>query len=102
MLNKLLKLYFSREQKADLVDCLIQLDYLSGFSLYDIDGFSRNHERFDVGEQIRGARGMLMAEVICSVDDVARIREALSQLHFKEPIRYVMQSVEDVGHSDYI
>jgi len=98
MPNKLLKLYFSREQKADLVDCLIQLECLSGFSLYDIDGFSRNHERYDIGEQIRGARRMIMAEIICSGEDVTHIREALSELHFNEPVRFSMQKIEDVGH----
>ncbi|WP_289116733.1 DUF3240 family protein [uncultured Idiomarina sp.] len=98
MPNKLLKLYLSREQKADLVDCLIQLDVISGFSFYDIDGFSRNHERFDIDEQVRGARRMVMAEVICSNEDVHCIQEAISQLHFKEPMRYTLQPLNDVGH----
>jgi len=98
MSNKLLKLYFSREQKADIVDCLIQLDGLSGFSLYDMDGFSRNHEPFDIGEQIRGARRMLMVEVICTEADVVRIRESLSSLHFNESIRYLLQPIEAQGH----
>lgn len=98
MPTKLIKLYFSREQKADLVDSLIQLDVISGFSLYDIDGYSRNHGRFDIGEQIRGARRMLVAEIICTSDDVSTIHHALSQLHFKEPIRYAVQTLDEVGH----
>lgn len=100
MPNKLLKLYFNCEQKADLTDCLIQLDVISGFTLYSIDGFSRNHQRFDIDEQIRGARRMLMAEIICSEDDIAHIREALSNLYFSDPIRYVIQSIESIGHYD--
>ena len=100
MSNKLLKLYFSREQKDDILDCLIQLNCLSGFSLYDIDGFSRNHKRFDIGEQIRGARRMFVVEVICRETDVAKIRKSLSALHFNESIRYLLQPIETDGHWD--
>lgn len=98
MNSKLLKLYFSREQKADVVDCLLQVDSISGFSLYDVEGFSRRHEVFDLAEQIRGARRVLSAEIICTGDDIALIQNELKQLHFKEPVRYLLVPLEDIGH----
>ena len=98
MNSKLLKLYFSREQKADVVDCLLQIDALSGFSLYEIDGFSRRHERYDIAEQIRGARRMLAAEVVCNEHDLTEIRAALQRLNVKEPIRFTLHPIEAMGH----
>ncbi|RUO76175.1 DUF3240 family protein [Idiomarina seosinensis] len=102
MPNKLIKLYFSCEQKVDLVDSLIQLDIISGFSLYAIDGFSRDHERFDISEQIKGSRRMMVAEIICSDDDITTVLKSLSNLHFREPIRYVIQPIENTGHLEDI
>ncbi len=99
MTSKLLKLYFSREQKADVVDCLLQVDSLSGFSLYDIEGFSRRHESFDLAEQIRGARHMLSAEIICTDDEIQLIQNELKQLHFKESVRFVLLPLDDYGHA---
>ncbi|MCA1768102.1 MAG: DUF3240 family protein [Idiomarina sp.] len=98
MKSKLLKLYFSREQKAEVVDCLLQVDSLSGFSLYDIEGFSRRHESFDLAEQIRGARRMLTAEIICSDAEVKLVQSELKKLHFKEPVRYNVLELDDCGH----
>jgi hypothetical protein len=98
MSNKLLKLYFSREQRSEVVDCLMQVTSISGFSIYDIDGFSRRHEQFDIGEQIRGARHMQVAEIIATEQDIVAIRDAVRALHFGEPLRYLVQPLEAVGH----
>ncbi len=98
MKSQLLKLYFSREQKPEVVDCLLQVDSLSGFSLYDIEGFSRRHESFDLSEQIRGARRMLAAEIICTNAEVQSIRNQLKQIHFKDSVRFVLLAIEDDGH----
>ncbi|MBY6062726.1 DUF3240 family protein [Pseudidiomarina sediminum] len=98
MATKLMKLYFSQAQKADVVDCLLQVDSISGFSIYAIEGYSRSHERYDLVEQISGARRMLTAEIICTDAAVPALQNALAQLHFSDPLRYTLVAIEANGH----
>ncbi|WP_411359805.1 DUF3240 family protein [Pseudidiomarina salilacus] len=95
---KLLKIYFSEAQKPDVIDALLKAKVVSGFSVYAIDGFGRVHERYDISEQIRGARRMVIAEVVCEPDVIKAVEQAISTLHFKDPIRYMVHNVEDCGH----
>ena len=95
---KLLKIYFSEAQKPDIIDVLLKTEEVSGFSIYAIDGFGRAHERYDISEQIRGARRMVMAEIVCEPEVIKSVEMAISNLHFKDRIRYMVHTVDECGH----
>ncbi|MGM0480541.1 MAG: DUF3240 family protein [Pseudomonadota bacterium] len=97
MSEQLIKLYFTAEQHPDIVDALMQVENLSGFTLYAVEGFSHRQQRFDLNEQIKGSRSMYSAEVICNAETFAAIKESLSNLHFNEPLRYYITELHEQG-----
>jgi len=50
--EQLLVLIAQNDIKDDIVDTLIELEFLSGFSLGNICGFSREHSHFNIKEHI--------------------------------------------------
>ena len=50
--EQLLVLIAQNDIKDDIVDTLIELEFLSGFSLGNICGFSREHSHFNIKEQV--------------------------------------------------
>ncbi len=62
--EQLLVLVVANELKERIVDALIELDEISGFSLSNIEGYSREHHQLSVAEQVAGHRGMARFEVI--------------------------------------
>ncbi len=64
MKEQLLTAVFSDDVKDDVIDALIAMEALSGFSLSRIDGYSREHSQFDVSEQVAGHRRMCRIEVL--------------------------------------
>lgn len=97
MSERLIKLYFTGEQRPDIVDALMQVDNLSGFTLYAIEGFSHRQDRFDLDEQIRGSRSMYSAEVICNDKTFTEIKTSLKKLNFNEPLRYYVTELSEQG-----
>ncbi|MBB1440313.1 DUF3240 family protein, partial [Shewanella sp. SG41-4] len=62
--EQLLVLIAQNDVKDDIVDTLIELDFLSGFSLGDICGFSREHSHFNIKEQVEGYREFYKFEIM--------------------------------------
>ena len=58
--EQLLVLIAQNDIKDDIVDTLIELEFLSGFSLGNICGFSREHSHFNIKEQVEGYRDMFV------------------------------------------
>ena len=75
--EQLLVLVVANEVKDRVVDALIGLDAISGFSLSRIEGYSREHHQLSLQEQVAGHRGMTRFEVI---HDPAQERMLLSAL----------------------
>ena len=94
----LLTLYLDKQLEADLVDSLIGLDCVSGFTLSPVFGFSREHVQLDRDEQVAGSRKQLKVEVIHSSADTDRILCALSALNGYHAPRYIVTALLDEGH----
>lgn len=63
MKKQLLIVMVANAVREDLVDALIQSDFLDGFSQYEINGFSREHSQYDLSEQVAGYRKLCRFEI---------------------------------------
>lgn len=83
--------------KDDVVDSLIQLRFSSGFSLYKIQGFSREHSQFNLSEQVVGYQDLFRFEV---AHDAEQSEALLSHLRTSCPhsaIRYWISPILQSG-----
>lgn len=62
--EQLLVLIVTSEMQDDIVDALILLEEVSGFSLSNIEGYSREHSQFSLRERVEGHRKMSRFEVL--------------------------------------
>jgi len=92
-----LSLYIENNQKDDVIDCLLPLEYISGFSLSACFGYSRNHATLDVAEQVAGGRALLQLDIIHDSDHTASIITALKAVNARHPIRFTVVPVMQQG-----
>lgn len=86
------------ELKDTVVDRLISLDSISGFNMDKIAGFSREHSRFSIREQVQGYRRFIRFEVICAHDDLEKLFSALQPICAPVQARYWITPVIEQGH----
>ncbi len=86
-----------KEIKDDLVDRLMALDIISGFSLTVIDGYSREHSHYSIDEQVEGYRRYFRFEVLHQQEQELSILQALEQTCAPARARYWVQSVSRIG-----
>ena len=96
--SQLLTLFIDKEMEADVVDCLIQLDGGSGFTVSTCFGFSRESAHLNKAEQVAGGRHMLKVEVIHNSEYAQGMLQALKALNGRNAIRYTITPVFDEGH----
>lgn len=76
---EMLHVFFPLSFRDTVVDALLELDDLDGFSIVPIDGHSRENSQFDKLEQVVGYRRMIRLEIIVDKEMRQRIIEKLSQ-----------------------
>jgi len=76
------------EIKDDIVDQLIGLSQLSGFSLSEINGYSREHSHFDIQEQVEGYRKFHRFEIFLDSDETAAVLMSLKPVCASAAVRY--------------
>ncbi len=86
------------ELKDTMVDTLIGLDRISGFNMDNVAGFSREHSRFSVREQVQGYRRLFRFEVICKRDHLNELVAALRPICAPVKARFWVTPVIDQGH----
>ncbi len=96
--NQLLVVIAPADIKDELVDQLMSLDFISGFNLMTIDGYSRAHSQYDIAEQVKGYRKLFRFEVIHEEQELESIIEALSKASATEAVRYWVVPVSGQGH----
>lgn len=94
----LLSVYLDKQLEADLVDTLIELECVSGFTLSPVFGFSREHGQLNRDEQVAGSRKQVKAEIIHSPTDTGIILSSLCALNAYHSPRYTVTSLLDEGH----
>ncbi|TGE79715.1 DUF3240 domain-containing protein [Pseudoalteromonas sp. KS88] len=83
--------------KDDVIDILIDLDYISGFNLNKIQGFSKEHSQFDTAEQVAGHRTFYQFEVLILSTHYIPIKEALKTICQPARLKYWLTPVIDCG-----
>ncbi|MCB1845045.1 MAG: DUF3240 family protein [Halioglobus sp.] len=86
------------ELKDDLVDALIGMECVGGFTLGLVEGYSRAHSHFNLREQVQGHRAFCRFEVLHAPDDLVRIRGELDRVCGTESVRYWLLPVAGQGH----
>lgn len=84
--------------KDDLVDALIGHAEISGFTLTDAAGYSREHAHFSVEEQVAGYRSYCRFEILHAPEQFDALRAALDSACGDQAIRYWVAPVVVQGH----
>ncbi|MGB5144465.1 MAG: DUF3240 family protein [Shewanella indica] len=87
-MKQLLVLIVQHNLKDDVVDTLMSLDYLSGFSLINICGFSREHSHFNLKEQVEGYREFYKFEVMHPQESQQALLQTLAEVCRHNPCHY--------------
>ncbi|WP_421133173.1 DUF3240 family protein [Alteromonas sp. A079] len=92
-----LSLYIDNNQKDDIIDCLLPLEYISGFSLSACFGYSRNHAKLDIAEQVAGGRELLRVDIVHDSEHTDSILMVLKKVNARYPIRFTVTPVVQHG-----
>lgn len=95
---QLLVLIAPRSLKDDIVDTLMTQATISGFTLTDAAGYSREHSHFDLGEQVEGYRSCVRFEVLHAPEERAALCSALAETGGGEGLRYWVTGLVEQGH----
>ena len=98
MTEQLLVAIAAESMREDLVDVLIGLESISGFSLSTIDGYSHSHTEYDLQEQVAGYRRFCRLEVLHRPDQQQELLRALTAVCEASPVRYWIQPLAASGH----
>lgn len=99
---EVLHVFFPMDLRDLVVDALLELDDLSGFTIIPIDGHSRHNSQFDKLEQVVGYRRMFSLELIVNADLREAVIQHLRTCRSSKPgdsgIRYYVTPVIASGH----
>lgn len=84
----LLSLIVPVEIKDDVVDVLIEQDIISGFTLFEVSGFSKKHSQFNTKEQVEGYRRFYKFEIMHDESDQTTLLNSLQPLCEPSHVRY--------------
>jgi len=96
--QQLLTLFIDKAIEADVVDCLMLLEDISGFTVSQCFGYSHSHSQFNIAEQVAGGRQLLKVEVLHSDKQTQSILSALKSTHSRSRIRYMLTPVSACGY----
>ena len=82
--------------KDDVVDVLMGLEMISGFSLFDIQGFSKEHSQYSIREQVEGYRGFYRFEIVHSESYTSVVLDELKRVS-QGQIRYWLVPIIQQG-----
>jgi hypothetical protein len=82
----------------DVVDALIGLPAVSGFTLSDAAGYSSEHSQFNLSEQVEGSRKFSRLEVVHEPLIFEELCAALEQAFGGQAVRYWLSPVLEQGH----
>lgn len=92
-----LTVYVNKVQMEDVMDCLLTLESISGFTFTPCFGHSREHATLNIVEQVRGSRELLKLDVIHERGQTEVIINALRTVNAREPMRYTLHPLLEQG-----
>lgn len=94
-METMLILNINPELEEDLVDYLLQLDYVSGFTSFQVRGHGR-HSVMSLAEQVSGRRKRTQIEIVLQEADVPEVLQGLES-NVGRDITYWQQPVSNYG-----
>ncbi|WP_296052936.1 DUF3240 family protein [uncultured Alteromonas sp.] len=85
------------ETVDSVVDCLLCQSFVSGFSMHRIEGYSKEHANYTVGEQVAGHRSVCRLDIRLQCIELDNLTAALAGLSLQHRIRYWVTPVIDTG-----
>ncbi|MGQ8365128.1 DUF3240 family protein [Glaciecola sp. 1036] len=95
--SSILTLFFSKNLYDDLVDCLMSNEDIAGFTINQVQGFSRQHAQYDVAEQVAGYRNLYSVDILISNEQLEKTLNAFSEIGSDHPLRYWVTPVTESG-----
>jgi len=83
--------------KDDMIDALIQHDAISGFNLWEINGYSREHSRYSLAEQVSGYRKLHRFEIQHTSEQETELLELLGRVCSASHARYWVVPIAKTG-----
>jgi hypothetical protein len=83
--------------RDEVVDTLIGLEALSGFTLFEVAGYGREHSHFNLQERVAGYRRVYRFEVLHAAGQRSLLFEALARASGAEALRYWVTPVLEEG-----
>ncbi|MEE4659282.1 MAG: DUF3240 family protein [Halieaceae bacterium] len=84
-------------RREDVIDALISMDKISGFTLTSAMGFSAEHSHFNLREQVQGCRAFARFEVLLEPAILHGVLDRLSSAAGSETSRYWLTDVPLAG-----
>jgi hypothetical protein len=84
--------------REDLIDALIQCELIGGFSQYEINGYSREHSRYDLSEQVAGYRRLCRFEIQHASAQEAELLALVRSICSASQARYWVVPILSAGH----
>ena len=95
---QLLVLMLPGDIRHDVVDTLIGCEGISGFNMTTISGYSKEHSRYDLREQVRGHRQFFKVEVMHEPSQRAAVLATLRPVCASAKVRYWILPLLEQGH----
>lgn len=86
------------EVKDELIDAMMELTEISGFSMSEIAGYSREHAQYSLQERVQGYRTMYRFEILHTLEQRSRLLQALKPTCQVANARYWITPVVETGH----
>jgi len=83
--------------RDDMIDALIQHDDISGFNLWEIDGYSQEHSKYSLGEQVAGYRKLHRFEIQHKAEQETDLLELLGPVCSASHARYWIVPIATSG-----
>ena len=95
--KQLLALIVPIEIKDDVVDILMEQDIISGFTLFEVSGFSKKHSQFNIKEQVEGYRRIYKFEIMHEKEYQSSLLSTLKPVCEASYVRYWIYNLEVVN-----
>ncbi|MAF76431.1 MAG: hypothetical protein CMF17_11385 [Idiomarinaceae bacterium] len=96
--NEILYIISPLALRESLVDGLISVAALSGFTVIPVQGFSRAHDSFKHSEQVQGYRELIQFQILLNDDNKDAVMTTILPLCRSASLRFWTTPVVDEGH----
>ena len=95
--QQLITIMINKSIKDDAVDVVLNLENITGFTLYNAYGFSRKHAQYDIKEQVEGYKDFYRLDIVHDSNDLGDLLEAFSHLGGRFKLKYWVLPLIDCG-----